>query len=359
LVSVADLDKVLVSPTDPVRAAMHVFGEGHGVVLVVDEHGSLAGIVTDGDVRRAILADFDLDRTMAELLELPRLPIHAKPLTAPEGTPSSELVRMMTEVDVRHIPIVDAGGRVKDLAVLDDLVKEGETTLTAVVMAGGLGTRLRPLTKNLPKPMLPVGDRPLLEHTIVELRAAGIGHLNIATHYKGQMIEDHFGDGSKFDMEIGYVDEETPLGTAGAISLMEPVDGPVLVINGDILTQVNYRSVLRYHEQHKADMTVGLRHHEYTIPFGVVQMDGVSIKGVSEKPTEKFLVNAGIYLLGPAACARVPKGRRYDMTDLIQDLVDEGRTVVGFPISEYWLDIGRLEDYQQAVTDAELGKRDI
>ena len=354
--TVADLEKILVRPTDPVRDAMLVFGEGHGMVLVIDEQGRLAGTVTDGDVRRAILAEFDLDRSMAELIELPRLPIHSKPLTAQEGTPSSELVRMMGEADVRHIPIIGADGRVTDLAVLDDLVKQSDSTLTAVVMAGGLGMRLRPLTKDLPKPMLPVGDKPLLEHVIDELRAAGIERLNISTHYKGHLIEEHFGDGSQFGMEIGYVDEETPLGTAGAIGLMEPSDGPVLVINGDILTKLDYRSVLRFHEEHQADMTVGLRHHEYTVPFGVVQVEGVSVKGVVEKPIKTFLVNAGIYLLGPLACARVPRGRRYDMTDLIQDLVDEGRTVVGFPISEYWLDIGRLEDYQQAVTDVELGE---
>jgi NDP-sugar pyrophosphorylase family protein len=263
----------------------------------------------------------------------------------------------MSEADVRHIPIIDADGRVKALAVLDDLVKQVESTLTAVVMAGGLGTRLRPLTEDRPKPMLPVGDRPLLEYVVDELRAAGIGRLSIATHYKGHLIEEHFGDGSRFGMEIGYVDEETPLGTAGAIGLMEPVAGPVLVVNGDILTKLDFRAVLRFHEKHSADMTVGVRQHEYTVPFGVVKMDGVLVKGVDEKPTERFLINAGIYVLDPVACARVPRGRKFDMTDLIEDLVAEGQTVVGFPVQEYWLDVGRLADYEKAQAEAEELRR--
>lgn len=349
----ADLKRLLVRPADPVRTAMGVFGDGHGIALVVDEQGRLIGTATDGDVRRAILSEFDVDRPLADLLDRPRPANRSKPLTAPEGTPGPELVRMMAEADLRHIPIIDADGRVIDLAILDDLVKESDSPLAAVVMAGGLGTRLRPLTEDLPKPMLPLGDRPLLEHIVDELRAAGIGRLHIATHYKGHMIEEHFGNGSRFGMEIGYVDEETPLGTAGALSLMEPTEGPLLVINGDILTQLDFRAVFRFHEEQQADMTVGLRHHEYTVPFGVVQMDGVSVSSVVEKPTERFLINAGIYLLGPAACARVPRGRRYDMTDLIQDLVDEGRPVVGFPIQEYWLDVGRPEEYQRAIADAE------
>ena len=223
--------------------------------------------------------------------------------------------------------------------------------LQAVVMAGGFGTRLSPLTDELPKSMLPVGDRPILEIIIEQLRQSGISRVNLATHYKKDIIARHFGDGQAFGVEIQYVEEDQPLGTAGALSLLAASDEPMLVINGDILTHVNFRNMLEFHREHQADMTVAVRHHEYQLPYGVVTTDGLKIKSISEKPMVRHLINAGIYLLHPSVRQYIPSGQRYDMPDLIEKLLEDGRRVVSFPIGEYWIDIGQAEDYQKARAD--------
>jgi NDP-sugar pyrophosphorylase family protein len=259
----------------------------------------------------------------------------------------------MGEYTLRHIPLVDETGRVVDVALLNELVKESKLPLTAVVMAGGYGTRLRPITKGLPKPMLPIGDRPLLELTVHQLREAGIRSVNVATHYKRDVIASHFGDGRSFGVEIRYVEEDQPLGTAGALSLLKTSDDPFLVINGDVLTQVDFHAMLDFHREHKADMTVAVRQHETRLPHGVVEIDGTTITRISEKPVLRHFMNAGIYLLNPEMCRLVPSGQRYDMTDLISRLIAEGYRVVSFPIREYWLDIGQVEDYEKALSDFE------
>ena len=346
----SELDQYLIDPGKSLRDVMSGLNLTRGFVVVVDSGQRLLGTVTDGDIRRSILADVDLDQPVDVLLRQPWR--HATPLTAPVGTAESKLLQMMTEAKVRHIPLVDASGRVCGVASLEDLVRDYELPLTAVVMAGGLGTRLRPLTEDLPKPMLPVGGRPLMEHIIGGLRAAGIRKVNITTHYKGELIEDHFGDGSDFGVDIEYVDEEEPLGTAGALSLLEASDEPFLIINGDIVTKVDLRAMLDYHTEHRADMTVALRHHEYTVPFGVVDIDGVELTGIREKPTQRLLINAGIYLVGPEAAKRVPDRSRYDMTDLIHDAIGDGLKVVGFPVQEYWMDVGQMADYEKAQAEA-------
>ena len=223
-------------------------------------------------------------------------------------------------------------------------------------MAGGLGTRLRPLTDDLPKPMLRVGDRPLLELIIEQLHEAGIRRVNVATHYRGEVIAEHFGDGRRFGVEIQYVQEDEPLGTAGALSQLGKSKEPLLVINGDILTRVNIRAMLNFHREHQADMTVGVRQHELQIPYGVVETDGVKIISISEKPTMKHLMNAGIYVLNPEVCQLIPEHQYYDMSHLLGRLVGENRRVISFLVHEYWLDIGEIEDYQRAVTDIVSGE---
>ena len=344
-----DLNTVLVEPDRSIREVMEGIGKALGLALVVDEDRRLLGTVTDGDIRRAILAGVDLDQPVQVLLEEQRRPHqHTEPLTAPVGTPVGRLLQIMAETTLRHIPLVNDAGQVEDVAVLNELVTEYELPLSAVVMAGGQGNRLRPLTEDVPKPMLPLGDRPLLAHLVDQLSATGIRRLNITTHYKGHLIEEHFGDGSEFGIKIGYINEQKPLGTAGSLSLLEPSDDPLLVINGDIVSQVDARAMLDFHLEHRADMTVAVRQQEFPIPYGVVEIDGVEITAISEKPTLHHLINAGIYLLGPQACARVPAGRHYDMTDLIHDLVTDGSKVVGFPIQGSWTDIGRQEDYERA-----------
>ncbi len=350
----SDISAMCLTLSDPIRQAIVCIDRTRWkIALVVDNERHLLGTVTDGDVRRAILAGMDLNSPVKTLLDR-RAPVaHPTPLTASVGTSRADLLSMMNEYTLRHIPLVDESGRVVEVALLDDLDREEELPLRAVVMAGGYGTRLRPITEGLPKPMLPIGDRPLLELTLQQLRDAGIKRVNLATHYKGDIIANHFGDGHNFGVKIRYVEEDQPLGTAGALGLVEKSQDPLLVINGDVVTRVDFLAMLDFHRHHTADMTVAVRQHEVQLPHGVVETDGLAITGITEKPILRHFMNAGIYLLNPEMCRFVPSGRRYDMTDLISRLIAEGCRVVSFPIREYWLDIGQVEDYQKALRDFE------
>lgn len=346
-----DLARLLVSPDASIREVMRSLDRGaKGIVLVVDARRRLIDTITDGDVRRAILASTDLDLPVQRLIDgKDRRAGHA-PVTAPAGTPEHDLLQVMNAQEVRHVPLVDPEGRVVDVAVLSELVKESELPLTAVVMAGGLGTRLHPLTEHLPKPMLPVGDRPLLAHIIGQLREAGIRQLSVTTHYKAEAISEHFGDGREFGVEIEYLHEDLPLGTAGALARVD-ADQPLLVMNGDILTRVDFRALRDFHQQHRADMTVGVRQFDLKIPYGVVETDGPLVTGLAEKPTISHFVNAGLYLVNADVRSLVPLDVRFDMTDLIHAALGAGRRVACFPIREYWIDIGQMTDYEQAQND--------
>ena len=357
------VDALFITPEAPVRAVIQVLNEtSHGIALVVDGVGRLVETVTDGDVRRAVLGGTPLDAPTAHLLEIKARhfgPDARGPVTAPAGTDRAALGALMTERGVRQIPLVDADGRATGLVtaadLLGDVASGASDPLRAVVMAGGFGTRLRPLTADIPKPMLPVGDRPLLERTLERLRDADIHRVNISTHYLPEKITEHFGDGEGMGLDLQYMSEDEPLGTAGALSLMDPPEEPTIVMNGDILTDINFRAMLDFHREHSADLTVAVRQYDIQVPYGVLECDGAEVRRLEEKPTSSFLVNAGIYLLDPSVHRRIPRGRRYDMTDLIDDLLADGCRVVSFPIVEYWLDIGQHADYDRAQSDLERG----
>ena len=349
-----NIEGALVSPDWSVHRVMdQINRNGQGIAVVVDESRRLLATVTDGDIRRAILGSIDLALPIRTLVEQRAPAPHGGLITAPEGAEAAELLRLMTDLSIRHVPIVDAGRRVVDVVALTELIKDYELPITAIIMAGGPGPRLRPLTENLPKPMLPVAGRPLMEITIEQLRRAGIRRVNLSTHYKKDIIAEHFGDGREFGVDIQYVEEKHPLGTAGSLSLLEVSDEPLLVINGDILTSVDFRAMLDFHREQRAEMTVAVRRQEFRVPYGVVETDGVVIIGMTEKPVLRHFINAGIYLLNPEVRRYIPGDQAYDMSDLIGQLVSDGRRVVSFPVQEYWRDIGRHEDYQHAQADAE------
>jgi dTDP-glucose pyrophosphorylase/CBS domain-containing protein len=327
-----------------------------GITFVVDSELRLLGSISDGDIRRAILSGVSLGLTVQVMLdERMKAGGHAAITARLEDSPA-DLLRLMNEREIRQIPIIDSENHILRVAFLGDLVREYELPINAVVMAGGFGKRLRPLTDSVPKPMLPIGDRPILEWTIEQLKKTGIHHISLTTHYKPEAISEHFGNGDGFGVEIDYVHEETPLGTAGALGLLERVDGPLLVINGDILTHVDFRTMLDYHRAHNACLTVGVRQYELQVPYGVLECSGAKVCKVSEKPQLNFLVNAGIYLIEPSALDYIPEGQNFDMPDLIQSLISDKRTVVSFPILEYWLDVGRPADYATAQEDVRSGR---
>jgi dTDP-glucose pyrophosphorylase/CBS domain-containing protein len=349
-----ELQSLFISPHHSIRSAMECVDRGGcGIALVVDEEMRLLGTITDGDVRRAVLSGTDLASPVSVILAGKISTQYPKPVTASPETDRKALVALMHEHVLRQIPLVDNEGRVVDLVMMDDLIPTRDLPLQAVIMAGGLGTRLRPLTEDLPKPMLPVGGRPLMELVIEQLRQAGIRRVNVTTHYKPEKISNHFGDGSAYGVELNYVNEDKPLGTGGALGLIDVPTEPMLVINGDILTQVDFRAMLAYHRENHADMTVAVRQYDIKVPYGVIECAGAQVCAVKEKPQMHFLVNAGIYLLEPKVYEFIPNGEHFNMTDLIQRLVDSNHAVVSFPIIEYWLDIGQLADYEKAQDDVQ------
>lgn len=322
---------------------------GTGALLLGDGGRRLRGLLTDGDVRRALLRGVSFDQPCSSIAT-------AEPVCIEEGVSAAEALRTMNQRQVDHLPVLDLDGRVTGFLLRRDLVRDEGVAVSAVIMAGGFGSRLRPLTDHVPKPMLPVGDRPLLERTIARLRDSGIRRVNVTTHHLADQITSHFGDGEAMGVEITYVSEESPLGTCGGLRLVEEFKEPVLVINGDILTGVNFGDLVGFHRKHGADATVCVRKYDVQVPYGVVEVDGIWLRGVQEKPSVGFFVNAGIYLLEPTVQRYIPEGKRFDMTDLFARLLADGRRVATFPIVEYWLDVGQPADYAQAQRDVETAK---
>jgi len=362
-VTASRVEKTCIRPGMPIRDAIRALDSGGlGIVLVTDEERRLLGTITDGDVRRAILAGKSLDVTAGEFLDRKQNPVYPEPISAPAGTPRSVLLRLMRRRTIQHVPMIDEQRRVTALVTLNDLIPDQPRPLQAVIMAGGLGTRLRPLTDEMPKPMLPVGGRPLLERTVARLREAGVRQVSLSTFFKAEKVLEHFKDGSEFGVDLEYVCEDRQLGTAGALSRMQVPTVPLLVVNGDILTSVDFRAMHEFHREHEAVMTVGVRKYDFRVPYGVIECDGVNVRSLVEKPTYSSFVNAGIYLLDPLTFRYVPKDipedTRFNMTDLICRLLEAGHAVVSFPIHEYWLDIGQPADYEQAQDDADSGRLD-
>ncbi|MGO9109569.1 MAG: nucleotidyltransferase family protein [Thermoguttaceae bacterium] len=316
--------------------------------LVVNDRDQLVNTISDGDIRRGILAGIDLHAPVSSLLPIKAATPHPRPVVATAGTDTATLLTMMREHSVRQIPLLDGEGRPVDIVILSDLLESPLLPLQAVIMAGGFGRRLRPLTEDLPKPMLPVGGRPVMERIVEQLRDSGISQINVTTHYLPEKIVEHFGDGQRFGVDIQYVNEDRPLGTGGALGLMSAPTETQLIINGDVLTQVDFRTMQAYHRKHRADMTIGVSQYKYKVPYGVVVSEGPMVCRLQEKPEFNFLVNAGIYLIEPSVYRFIPSGKAFNMTDLIQWLLDAQQRVVTFPIFEQWLDIGQHADYAQA-----------
>lgn len=344
----ARLERVLVPPTMPIGEAVDVLDRGGaGVLLVVDDDRRLLGVVTDGDHRRAILKHIPATDPCISIAS--RDPVVAPCTISPEE--ALEIMDRTKNFLVNQLSLLDDEGRVTGLILRSDLINADDKGVNAMVMAGGFGMRLRPMTADTPKPMLAVGDRPVMAHMLDHLKQSGIKRVNVTTHFRPEKITEYFGDGSDFGLDISYVSEERPLGTAGALSLVKEQKEPMLVINGDILTRVDFGAMIAYHREHRADMTVAVRKYDVPVPFGVIECDGPFVCKISEKPTLNFFVNAGIYLLEPTVHDFIPDGERFDMTELIDKLIAAGRPVASFPVHEYWLDIGQHSDYEQAQQD--------
>jgi dTDP-glucose pyrophosphorylase len=342
----ARFERILVPADASVRQVIEAIDSGAAeIALAIDTDRQLLGTITDGDVRRALLTGTRLDDPITTV-------VYREPTTAPATTSRAELLSLMTERSVEQVPLMD-GARVVGLATLRELIGGAPEQGPVVIMAGGEGQRLRPLTEETPKPMLKVGDRPLLEHVVEQIRDAGFQKVMMAVNYRREVIEDHFGDGSAFGVDIGYIHERERLGSAGALGLVrEELDRPFIVVNADLLTKVNLGALARFHSEHDNVLTVGVRQCVIEVPYGVVELDGLAVAKLTEKPNLEFFVNAGIYAVSPEAVALMPEEvREFNMTDLIEAALSAGARVGSFPVREYWLDIGQLADYERAEGD--------
>lgn len=339
--------KALIGPDASIRQALEIINSGAlRLALVVDEHNSLMGLVTDGDVRRALLGNFDLSSVVSDIM-------NPRPVTAPEGTDRRTLRDLMESKSILSIPLVDQAGTVVAVESLENTFKAPQKDNPVFIMAGGFGKRLRPLTDHLPKPMLQVGEKPMLETLLDAFIKAGFTRFYISTHYLPEVIRDYFGNGASRGVQIEYVHEETPLGTGGALGLL-PADiprQPIIMINGDILTTVDFDALLTQHKKHQADITMCVREYDYQIPYGVVKTEEGYVISLEEKPVQSFFVNAGVYVVSPDVLDAVSKSEKLDMPDLIEKRISEGHSIATYLVHEYWLDIGRMEDFKRAQHD--------
>lgn len=339
----ADLKELTVAPDASLRAAIEAIDRSkRQIALVVDAAGKLVATVTDGDVRRGILRGVDLDGPVSQVM-------HETPTTVIQGAPDGETRRLIRERKLQHVPVLDDAGRLVDLATVEDLFGVTPNDTRVVLMAGGLGTRLRPLTETVPKPMLPVGGKPMLEQIIQRFSDQGFWRISISVNYRADMVRDYFGKGENHGVEIEYIEEEQRMGTAGALSLLsEKPDGPCIVMNGDVLVALQFPELLAFHKDKSALGTLVVREYEQQVPYGVVRSQDGLMTGIEEKPVERYFVNAGIYVLSPEAVERLEPGVPLDMPDLLMRISGDGGNVGVFPLRDYWRDIGRIDDLEAA-----------
>lgn len=333
----------IVRPQTPLREAIERIDQsGQQIALVVDDSGRLAGVLSDGDVRRAVLRGLDLSSPTLQSM-------NPAPTTASVSASSAELLSLMRRKVLRHLPLLDEAGCVVGLSTLESLMGSMERPNSVVLMVGGMGTRLMPLTRDCPKPMLPVGGKPILESILESFHEQGFRRFYFSVNYLAQTFKDHFGDGSRWGVDIRYLHEDKRLGTAGALSLLpELPEEPLLVMNGDLLTRVRFDNLLDFHVEHRALATMAVREYDFQVPYGVVKLDGARILGIEEKPVQRFFVNAGIYVLSPQAVSMIPRDTFFDMPSLFEQLMQAGNATSAYPLREYWLDIGRIEEFERA-----------
>ncbi len=337
----ARLAALTVSPDTTLYDALRAMDDGARGVVLVTENGLLVGLATDGDLRRAIIRGVPMNLPLREVM-------NTHPITAPVDIGREQAAEIMRRHRIQQLPLIDTQGRPADLLVLQDLVGPEPVPELAVIMAGGKGTRLWPLTRDMPKPMLEVGGRPVLEWIVEGLREQGFRRIVMCVHHYHEMIEEHFADGSRFGIPISYVVEDRPLGTAGALALMERPAGPFLVTNGDVLTSLSYARFFRHHTTSGAAISIALQGYEVQIPFGVIAMDGDAVVDIEEKPSYIFPVSAGIYILEPDVLDLIPEGQPFGMDALVMAALGRSLPVRGFLMKEWWLDIGRKDDLQHA-----------
>lgn len=337
--------QISVSPETPIIGALEIIDNGSAqIALVVDKNGLLLGTVTDGDVRRGILSGVSLDAPVKSVM-------NTKPIVTRSNESHEKLLNQMRTQEILQLPIVDKNGKLVGVRFLKDLINRQSDKRHVILMAGGFGKRLSPLTDDCPKPMLKIGGKPILESLINNLAEHGFNRFTLAVHYQADVIQSYFEDGSRFGVEIDYVHETEPLGTAGALSLLSFVPSRAfLVMNCDLVTNIDFKKLLHFHESQEASATMCVQLQSFQIPFGIVQLDNQQVIEIEEKPIKNYFASAGIYVLEPSLLQSIPYKKHMDMPDLLQKIIVKGGKVNAFALREDWLDIGRLEDFKRAQT---------
>lgn len=343
-----DWAKAIVGPDTPLREALRAIDQARTqLALVADADRRLLGTLSDGDARRALLRGMGLDDPVSGAM-FPR------PTCARQGDSRLNMLATMRRLSLHQLPVVDEAGRIVGLELVDEFLAPPQRANPVIIMAGGLGTRLAELTRDTPKPMLKVGSRPLLETIVRGFSEQGFSNFFLAVNYLSDQIEAHFGDGSALGIHIEYLREQQRMGTAGALSLLPPQQLPVVVTNADLLTKVDHGQMVDRHVDLGADATMAVRDYEMQVPFGVVRERDGAIEAIEEKPVQRFTVSAGIYVLSPSALSLVPANEFFDMPSLFEAASQAGLRARAHPVDGYWLDIGRLSDYERA--NVEFGK---
>ena len=316
------------------------------ILLVVDAERRLLGTVTDGDIRRGLIRHCSMNMPVSDVM-------CKKPTVASISDDKKTILAMMEARELLHMPLVDSDQRVVGLETLQHLLKGRRLNNPVLLLAGGFGKRLQPLTNECPKPLIKVGTKPIL-HTIIEqFIGAGFHKFFISTHHMAEKVRDYFGNGGEWGVSIEYVHEAKPLGTAGALGLLpkEDLDWPIIVMNGDLLTKINYEHLIDYHNEHDAKATICVREYDFQVPYGVVNIEGNKITSILEKPVQRFFVNAGIYVIEKSIAEEVNGDDYLDMPDLIGRQIHGSGDVITFPLHEYWIDIGRIDELERAKKD--------
>lgn len=343
-----NLGKIKITQDALIDQALKAISKGRAqIALVVDKKEKLIGTITDGDIRSGLLKGLDLNCSIKSIF-------CKTPITAKKNETNEEILKKALSNKIHQIPIVDNNGKVIGLKLLDELMKTNKKLNKIIIMAGGKGMRLRPLTKNTPKPMLKVGNKPILQIIIEKFKKSGYENFIICVNYKSKVITNYFGDGKKFGVKIEYIKEKNRMGTAGAISLIKKrLSDPFFVINGDLLTNLNFDEMLDFHIKHNSKATMCIKESNINSPYGEVKLNRENILSIDEKPIRKVFVNAGVYILDPKCIDLIPK-KFFDMTTLFKKIISKKLKTTSFPIGEYWLDIGRLNDFQKANNEFKL-----
>lgn len=332
------------SPSDSIRDVLQVIDDGGQRIAIVVDGETLLGVVTDGDIRRGMIKGVSLDSKASQVM-------NSEPMVGLASWPKSLLLQNMNSKDSFALPLVDENNKLCGVSFYDDLLTKYDNPV--FIMAGGFGTRLKPLTDNCPKPLLKVGKRPILETVLQNFIQQGFHNFYISTHYLAEKIEAYFGSGEKWGVSIKYVYEECPLGTGGALGLL-PDDIstlPLLMINGDILTSLSFEKLLHYHNEEGAEATMCVREYAYQVPYGVITHEGNRISSMLEKPVQHFHVNAGVYVVDSSIVKSVKSNCYIDMPTLLEQQMKRGKDIIMYPVHEYWLDIGRMDDFERAQSD--------